>query len=102
MTSKPKAKILMSQKISGAYDDLNEHRSMRYNQRQRAAEGNGLNFRKFGLPVKIHGIRRYLMSVGHHVGAHGLCAVCAKEAQVCECKIEVRDNSGMIVNVMEV
>lgn len=96
MPSKPKPKILMSQRIYGAYKDLNEHRKQRYNERIRSADSNGLNFRKLGRIISRHGIRRFLESNNYHTGAHGLCAVCNKEAQICKCKIEVIDFTGNI------
>ena len=100
MSAKPSPKILMSRKITGAHQDLNEHRHIRYNQRQRSAEELELNFRKCGRLIMRHGIRRFLESNHYRTGAHGLCAVCGKEAQICICQIEVKDHTGQVIQLL--
>ena len=95
--SRAQAKILLRRTIAGAYPDLNTERKRRYNQRQRAAEGACLNFRIHDRIIAAHGIRRFLQANNYHTGAHGLCAVCGKEAQICICKIVVHDQSGALI-----
>lgn len=96
--SNAKTKILMTRGSKEQYPVLKEKRTWRYNQRQRAAEGTGLNFRyKFQI-VRAHGIRKFLADNHYHLGAHGICAVCNGEAQVCTCKVIIHDlNSGEVV-----
>lgn len=96
--NRTQAKILMRRSISGAHPKLNEKIKYRYNQRQRAAEQIGLNFRYNFQIVRAHGIQKFLESNNYHTGAHGLCMVCGKEAQACICKIEVRDHTGAVIN----
>ena len=91
------AKILMRRSIAGAHPELNAKLKQRYNQRQRAAEQAQLNFRFKGRIVPMHGIRKFLEASNYHTGAHGLCMVCGKEAQRCECKIIVQDRTGAVV-----
>jgi hypothetical protein len=95
--SRAQAKILMRRSIAGAHPVLNEKMKIRYNQRQRAAEEAGLNFRYHGRIVPAHGIRKFLEANNYHTGAHGLCMVCGKEAQVCDCKIIVQDRTGAVI-----
>ncbi len=91
-------KILMRHTIVGAYPELNVKRKARFRARENEASRAGLNFKFEKYYVQPHGIKRYLK--GHHyiTGAHGLCAVCGREAQVCTCKIIIQDaSSGKVV-----
>ena len=94
------AKILLRRTIAGAYPELNIERKRRYNQRQRSAEGACLNFRLHDRIIASHGIRRFLQASNYQLGAHGLCAVCGKESQICICKIVVHDQSGAVIREM--
>ena len=94
---RPQVKILLRRTITGAYPDLNTERKRRYNQRQRSAEGACLNFRIHDRIIAAHGIRRFLQASNYQLGAHGLCAVCGREAQVCTCKIIVTDHTGAVI-----
>ena len=67
--SRAQAKILMRRSIAGPHPVLNEKMKQRYNQRQRAAEQAGLNFRyKFQI-VRAHGIARTIEKTAEE-GAH--------------------------------
>jgi len=91
------AKILMSRGSKDEHPELKTKRKQRYNFRQRAAEQSALNFRYHGRIVPAHGIHKFLEANNYHTGAHGLCAVCGREAQVCTCKIIVQDSTGAVV-----
>ncbi len=85
--------------IPNAHKKLNEHRIKRYNERKKAAEYLGLNFRYLGYPIRSHSIRKCLTECGYILGAQGTCLVCGKEAQSCECKIEIIDNQLRFDNI---
>ena len=96
------AKILMSRGSKDEHPELKTKRQQRYNFRQRAAEQRALNFRYRGDIVRAHSIHKLLKLLNYNYtpGAHGLCAVCGREAQVCTCKIIVQDSMGTVIKEM--